>query len=132
MTKYTIPLLHDHHSHPLFYSAFQNALDFSDVDSFDKACELIVSRANKTNGLVLGHSWKDNLFSFDIEQIEKLPACAIFNLSLHSLAINSQAVSELKDRIGAEVSNLTDRDWYERNLRTVLNLLKWTNCTREI
>jgi predicted amidohydrolase YtcJ len=46
---------------------------------------------------------------------------AIFNVSLHSLVINQAGKQILRERYGDVIKNLDDRDWYEKNLRTVLN-----------
>ena len=112
--------MHDHHTHPLFYAAFRQAIDFSDVTELESACDLICDAADTCN-VVLGHSWKDNFFVFDKELLERLPPCAIFNISLHNVAINSKAMELLSCEIGDAIKNLRDRDWYERNLQRVLN-----------
>ena len=119
--KVSIPLLNDHHSHPLFYSAFRNAIDFSDVIEKEHAFDLIRDRAAVSNQLVLGRSWKDNFFQFEPSELESLPPCAIFNISLHNLAINRSAMEMLSGRIGSDITKLYDREWYERNLQSVLN-----------
>ena len=117
-----IPLLHDHHSHPLLYAAFRKAVDLSEIKSFEAAADLLVDNQREAEyGIALGFAWKDNFFAIDTTQLESLPPCAIFNLSLHKLLINQAAKQLLLDIVGNEIEKVADADWYERNLRTVLN-----------
>lgn len=127
--QHPVALLHDHHTHPLFYSAFLRAIDFSDVSELDHAVDLI--RGSNSSPIVLGHSWKDNFFSLEPTILERLPPCAIFNISLHQLAINSAAMKLLSEKLGGEIGRLLDRDWYERNLQSVLNWFALLNASSE-
>jgi len=117
-----IPLLHDHHSHPLLYAAFRKAVDLSEIKSFEATADLLADNHRAAEyGIALGFGWKDNFFPIDSNQLESLPACAIFNLSLHKLLFNQAGKKILLDAVGNDVEKVADHDWYERNLRTVLN-----------
>ena len=114
------PLLHDHHSHPLLYSAFQSGIDLSETTSFENAAEMICDN-QQSEKLVVAHHWKSNQFAIDGSQLEKLPAVAIFDNSLHGLKLNSAASEMLTSEFGDDVKKVSDQDWFERNFRLVLN-----------
>ena len=117
-----IPFLKDHHSHPLFYSAFGQAVSLESVTSQTEAIrQLQDSLADPKHALTVAHGWRSNFFQWDQTELEKLPPIAIFNVSLHSLVINQAGKQILHQRYGDVIQNLDDREWYERNLRTVLN-----------
>ena len=123
MTHANLPLLHDHHTHPLLYAAFYSGVDLSDATSFEAAADLITSASKRPQApeVIVAHHWKSNQFPIDQEQLESLPPVAIFNLSLHMVLVNETARGTLIKRFGEAVSNLSDPDWFERNLRHVLN-----------
>ena len=123
MTPAKLPLLHDHHTHPLLYAAFNSGVDLSDATSFEAAADLIISASKQPQApeVLVAHHWKSNQFPIDQKQLESLPPVAIFNLSLHGVLMNDTARSTLIKRFGEEVSNISDPDWFERNLRHVLN-----------
>ena len=114
------PLLHDHHTHPLLYAAFRQAVDLSNVRELEEACDLINERRDRYD-VVVAHSWKNNYFDFPAATLDSLPPCAIFNLSLHKVLINESGQAELKNEFGSDVEKVADQDWFERNLRHVLN-----------
>jgi len=119
-----IPLLKDHHSHPLFYSAFGQALSLESTATKSAAIEKLhtaFSDAKSGTHLTVAHGWRSNFFQWDESELESFPPIAIFNVSLHSLVINQSGKQILHARYGDVIQNLDDRDWYERNLRTVLN-----------
>ena len=119
MTKYSLPLLTDHHSHPLLYSAFRQSLDLSEVQTWEEAADKISN--TPSNGLVVGYGWKDNRFDFPTDAIDRLPAFAVFNLSLHRLLVNASGREFLFAKFGQESTKLDDHDWYESHLRVVWN-----------
>lgn len=123
MTHAGRPLLHDHHTHPLLYAAFDSGVDLSDVTSFEAAADLIISASKRPQApkMIVAHHWKSNQFPIDQNQLEGLPAVAVFNLSLHCVLVNETAKRILINRFGEVVSNLSDPIWFERNLRHVLN-----------
>ena len=123
MTLPKSPLLHDHHTHPLLYAAFNSGVDLSDATSFEAAADLITSASNRPQApdVIVAHHWKSNRFPIEQKQLERLPPVAVFNFSLHSVLVNEPAKTTLIDRFGETVSNLSNQVWYERNIRHVLN-----------
>lgn len=123
MTLVKSPLLHDHHTHPLLYAAFNSGVDLSDATSFEAAADLIMWAAHRPQApeVIVAHHWKSNQFPIEQNQLEGLPPVAVFNFSLHSVLVNEPARISLIKRFGETVSNLSNRAWYERNIRHVLN-----------
>lgn len=117
-----IPLLKDHHSHPLFYSAFAQGVNLQSFSSRESATGILqeVSQLN-SHQLTVAHGWRDNHYRWTTEELESLPPVAIFNVSLHSLVINQAGTEILHQRFGDVIENLDDPNWYESNLRVVLN-----------
>lgn len=121
-TTIQIPLLKDHHSHPLFYSSFGQAVSLQTVKTKTAAVEILRAAAlDSSSEITIAHGWKSNFFQWSQAEIESLPPMAIFNVSLHSLLINRAGKQVLRDRYGGVIDNLEDRTWYENNLRVVLN-----------
>lgn len=116
-----IPLLHDHHSHPLFYSAFGQGVSLESVTTKTEAKKLLSQSQVASTDLLVAHGWRSNYFDWSFEELESMPPLAIFNVSLHSLVINRAGQQILIDRYGDIVHQLNDRQWYEANLRVVLN-----------
>ena len=123
MTLTKSSLLHDHHTHPLLYAAFNSGVDLSDATSFEAAADLITSASNRPQApeVIVAHHWKSNRFPIEQNQLENLPPVAVFNFSLHSVLVNASAKTTLIERFGETVSNLSNQVWYERNIRHVLN-----------
>ena len=123
MTLTKSPLLHDHHTHPLLYAAFNSGVDLSDATSFEAAADLITSASNRPQApeVIVAHHWKSNRFPIEQNQLENFPPVAVFNFSLHSALVNASAKTTLIERFGETVSNLSNQVWYERNIRHVLN-----------
>lgn len=116
-----IPLLADHHSHPLLYATLQQAVDLSGVTDLDSASDQIWEAAAPQGGLVLAFGWKDHEFKIPTARLEQLPPLALFNVSLHQLLLNRAGERLLAERYGNAVSQIRDRDWYESHLPTVLS-----------
>ncbi len=125
MNRVAIPLLKDHHSHPLLYAAFGKSVQLQNVPTRKDAERLIresaESRIGTGPGFLVATGWRNNLYQWSDLELENLPPIAIFNLSLHSLKLNNQAREILTEHYGAVVSNLDNEDWYECNLRVVWN-----------
>ncbi len=135
MTPQTIrlPWLHDHHSHPLLYASFQNAVCLESVTDLDEARKLLRAavQGNQTGKPTLVYGWRSNLFSWDAAELNDLGSVAIFNLSLHQLKLSQQATEYLVDRYGDDVKHVDDAMWYEHNFRTVLNWFANLNATSD-
>lgn len=131
-TRVKIPLLKDQHSHPLFYSAFRQAVSLQAVTTKAKASEALQNAAlDMSSELTLAHGWRSNYFQWSETEIESLPPVAIFNVSLHSLLINGAGKQVLRSRYGDVIENLESRTWYENNLRVVLNWFANLYASRE-
>lgn len=128
----TIPLLKDHHTHPLFYAACMDGIDLRHVDSKDGAVAVIAAQTQCTgDGLLLGVGWQDSKYSLHSDDIESAVPTVILNLSLHGALVNSAAERLLERQCGAEIEQWTDPQWYERNMRLVLDCITKMNATVE-
>lgn len=116
-----IPLLHDHHSHPLFYAAFEQGVSLESVIDKPDAQAQLARGFEKSDGLTVAYGWRSNCFDWSPAELESMPPLAMFNVSLHSLLINRAGMQILMDRYGDVVHQLENRQWYEANLRVVLN-----------
>lgn len=118
-----LPLLADHHNHPLLYSGLRQAVELSHVKTWDEARDRIAAAGADRNDVVVAHGWRDNHFVIDANELEKLPAAVILNFSLHDLKANRAGLARLADHYGDEVARITDRHWFESNARKVWNWL---------
>lgn len=128
----TIPLLKDHHSHPLFYSAFNHAISLNAVQSKQEAEDILRQSFEQQNGgLTVVHGWRSNHYHWSPAELEPLPPLAVFNVSLHSLMINRGGMNFLRKKYGDTVNQVADPVWYENNLRVVLNWFANLYASRE-
>ena len=81
MKKVAIPLLKDHHSHPLFYAAMGKAVSLQSVTDKAEANRLI-KEAGMNQELTVAHGWRSNQFQWSQSELESFSPVAIFNLSL--------------------------------------------------
>lgn len=117
-----IPLLHDHHTHPLLYASFAQGVSLLEIESKSEANDLIVDASKKRSGsITLAFGWRSNRYQWTDEELELLPPLAIFNVSLHELKLNQTGMSLLKNHYGEIAENVRDQDWYEDHFRLVLN-----------
>jgi predicted amidohydrolase YtcJ len=131
MKTIRIPVLHDHHSHPLFYAAFATGVSLGQVASKVEANDLLVAASKDHQGITVAHGWRSNRFDWSNDELESLPPVAIFNVSLHSLLMNDAGRQQLRQHYGDDVQRLDDRVWYESNLRVVLNWFANLNASAE-
>ena len=132
MSKQTtsIPLLKDHHSHPLLYASFAAGVELSNVHSQSDAIKLLRGDDQDSGSEVtIGYGWRDNRFQFDEATLDDLPPTVIFNLSLHWLVLNRSAKDLLRSKYGDDVDRIHDPIWYEQNFRQVLNWFARLNGT---
>jgi predicted amidohydrolase YtcJ len=128
----TIPLLKDHHSHPLFYSAFNHAVSLNEVQHKHLAEDVLSQSFEHRNGeLTVAHGWRSNHYRWSQAEIELMPPLAVFNVSLHSLIINRGGMNCLRLKYGDIVNQIADPIWYENNLRVVLNWFANLYASRE-
>ena len=127
-----LPLLHDHHSHPLLYASFGAALSLESVTKKQDAIELLQNHLTSSKGsLALGYGWRSNQFQWTESDLEQFAPLAIFNLSLHSLVMNRAGAAVLRERYGDDVDKVSDQVWYENNFRTVLNWFANLNASAQ-
>ena len=128
-----LPLLHDHHSHPLLYASFGSALSLERVSNKQDAIELLKQQGSSNHcELTLAYGWRSNQFQWTDEDLEQFGPLAIFNLSLHSLVMNQTGAAILRDRYGDDVDKVSDQVWYENNFRTVLNWFANLNASADL
>ncbi len=97
-----IPLLKDHHSHPLFYSAFEQAISLESIKTQQAAADALLEfQSTQQAELTIAHGWRSNFYQWTTDELESLPPTAIFNVSLHSLVINDA---------GREILNARSRE----------------------
>ena len=85
MTNSETQLLHDHHTHPLLYAAFDLGVDLSAVTSFEMAADLITAASKQPQApeVIVAHRWKSNQFPIDQKQLANLPPVAVFLSLIH-------------------------------------------------
>jgi predicted amidohydrolase YtcJ len=121
-SNFQLPLLHDHHSHPMLYASFGSALSLENVSRKSAAVELLKNyQARQSPGLSLVYGWRSNEFQWTPAELDEFGPLAIFNLSLHSLLLNKTGAKILRKRFGDDVDRVSNQIWYENNFRRVLN-----------
>lgn len=122
METIRLPLLHDHHTHPLLYASFRSAVNLESVQDKETAVAMLRDQADASDGdLLLAYGWRSNLFAWTDKDLESFGPVAIFNLSLHALRVNRAGREALRQRYGDDVDRIEDQDWYENHFRQVLN-----------
>lgn len=116
--KTRIPLLKDHHNHVYLYGVLSGSLNIANLDSKNEALQQIRALQQPFN-IVLG--WNDSKFSFTPGELDKLPPCVIFNLSLHGILINSGAKKPIANAFPELLENLDNQIWIEKNLTRILS-----------
>lgn len=130
--SFELPLLHDHHSHPLLYASLGAAVNLESTSEKPAALQRLRTAEQRHEGdLLLAFGWRSNQFSWSFEELESFPAMAIFNLSLHELKVNKAGREQLRQRYGDDVDRIEDQIWYENNFRRVLNWFANLNATAE-
>lgn len=130
--SFELPLLHDHHSHPLLYASLGAAVNLESTCEKPAAIERLRTAEQSHEGdLLLAFGWRSNQFSWSFEELESFPAIAIFNLSLHELKVNQAGREQLRRRYGDDVDRIEDQIWYENNFRRVLNWFANLNANVE-
>lgn len=118
----SLPPLLDHHTHPLLYAAFGKTVSLFSVETKEHASDLLRNAADDIpSGIVVANGWRSNLYDWNPDELETLPPLAIFNVSLHSLKLNSAGRDIMQAHYGDDVRNVANQDWYEDNFRLVLN-----------
>ncbi|MBS3790325.1 MAG: amidohydrolase family protein, partial [Candidatus Thermoplasmatota archaeon] len=120
----TIPLLYDHHSHVSGRAAYLDCVDLSEVEEKEKALSLMRENCSKEK-LNVVKGWNDSYYSFDIEEVEKMPPVFIWNVSGHGLTFNEKAEKRFKEKFEKPrmVKKMKDPEWVEKNLMKVSKIM---------
>ncbi len=118
--RYTIPLLHDHHTHVTQYAALIDCLNLQDVMEKDEALCLIGER-DEEPVVVLG--WDSSRYTLTKEDIDGMGPVLVCNRSLHGFVMNDACREYLKDDYPDFVKNIDDDNWLEMNLSRVLRTI---------
>ncbi len=113
MRTETIPLLHDHHNHPLLYAALATCPDISTLGSAE-ASELL--HACPEDRLTVIQGWKSNELAFGRKELGELPPLLILNFSLHGYAVSDAALQTLREKAPELVQYRDDLEWKEANV----------------
>lgn len=114
------PPLYDHHTHISFYSALSEMADLSDCTDEKSALNILSARHEK---LILAKGWKDNLYTFSDEKINKLNPLIVCNISLHSFKFNKSAYDLLFVKYPEIINNLSNQNWIEHNLTKLFEMI---------
>lgn len=121
-TTARIPLLKDHHTHPLLYAFLADVPDISLVRDKSHALELITESCRREElNLVMG--WNDSSFTFSARELDSFPPLVILNSSLHFLIMNDSAVERVSPLFPGLTDHLDDREWIERSCAQLLGLI---------
>lgn len=129
MPTVSIPLLRDHHTHPLLYSAFMDAVALGAVSTTTEALARLRERATTTLGLTLAYGWNSGRYPLDPADMSAWGPVVVLNLSLHGLVVNQAGMDYLRQQDAVVADHLHDDNWRERNLRRVLNALATGNVS---
>ncbi len=122
--KETIPLLHDHHTHPSQYSSFFHSADLSGIEDKNEATLEIKENSSKGElNVVLG--WNNSYYDFSEQDLKDLPPIIICNVSFHGFTYNNKAEKSVEKRFGSTdiLGKLNDSSWMEKNLPKIMSLL---------
>ena len=115
-----IPLLHDHHTHPSTYAAMDTCIDLRAAAAKDEA---LARLRQEDDDVVFALGWNDSLYTFEDDDLARLPPVFILNTSLHGHRKNAAAQRELARTHPNVVRHLDDSDWLERNLHAIFKLI---------
>ncbi|HJO95741.1 MAG TPA: amidohydrolase family protein [Victivallales bacterium] len=122
-----IPLLKDHHSHPMLYTALQECLNISNIYCKKEALALFHNLNNEIN-IITG--WYNNRYTFIPEDIETFRPIIILNISLHTLVLNKGAIEFLQEKNSELAYKYNDKIWIERNLFKLVKTIVAIACTK--
>jgi len=115
-----LPLLSDHHSHTLTYSAMHNTLTLAGINTKESAIRFIKNLKNKIN-ILLG--WDETKYFFNEKELSSFPPVLICGASLHKYIINFPAKKILKNLNENIAKNIENQLWVEQNLLMILKLV---------
>ncbi|MEL6894840.1 MAG: amidohydrolase family protein [Planctomycetota bacterium] len=109
---------HDHHSHPLLYSALRSGVDLSAAVSTQQLVQMLGDAPpllSGRGGLRLGWGWHSGRIHLHAEHLAELPPTLVVNFSLHQILVNDSARGIIVRQFGEEILPVFDREWFERN-----------------
>jgi len=129
-----IPLLWDHHTHPLLYAAFAEGLDLGQhpTDTRAEAVERI--RAFRGAGAAtwgIAYGWNTAHYPLRRADFDGLAPLVVLNLSLHGLVVNGAGRERLGRTDPEAAARIDDQHWVELHLQRVLNLFASEGGTPE-
>lgn len=121
-TTARIPLLRDHHTHPLLYSSLAGCPQIGTLHHKHEALDLMAASCNGEElNVVMG--WNDSRFTFSSRELAPFPPLVILNNSLHFLVMNRAAAEIVTPRFPRLAEHLDDREWVERHCAQLLGLI---------
>ena len=103
--KSRIPLLKDHHNHPYLYAALGNCVDLRSAQCEADAFAAIQS---KDEDLVVAIGWNDSLYTFERQELDRLPPTLVVNTSLHKYLLNNAAIGMLAAAHTGMIAHVND------------------------
>lgn len=119
-TKTQIPLLKDHHSHPIMFAILNGCLSLDSAQTKEQALSWMKKGAEKIN-IILG--WNNERYSFKEQELDQLPPVIICNTSFHQFLINKTAKKKLAHSHQEILTQINDESWVEKNLPKIMNLI---------
>lgn len=126
VTRFTIPLLKDHHNHPGLYSSLQNCVDLRFVKTAHEALGILHRQPCNKVIVAIGHN--DSIVHLTRDDLDTLPPVVVVNASLHSFLINSKAEQILSDTCGVVVQKRNDNAWREKNFPLLIKFIAHLNA----
>lgn len=123
MPTVRLPLLRDHHTHPLLYAAFAEGVDLG-RDAREAPADALArlrARAAGAEGWTLGYGWPSHR-PLAAADLDGLPPVVVFDRSLHGLTVNAAGRAALRQTDPEAADHLDDPAWIEHHLRRVHNL----------
>lgn len=128
-----IPLLHDHHNHPLLYAAFMDGVDLNPPgETREQAIRRIrEAAAANPHGWTIAHGWNSGRYHLTTADFADAPPVLVVNVSIHGFLVNDAGGPLLRDADPEVADHIDDADWVERHLRRVLNLFARAGSSAE-
>lgn len=121
MSSVSIPLLRDRHTHPLLYASWIDGVNIHNADSKQEALDRIGDSTFSPDEILIVQGWLDSQFQISPADLQSFGPTAVFNLSLHGLVMNESARQLIEGELGGLECHWSDQEWFERNLRKILN-----------
>ena len=117
LEKTQIPLLKDNHTHPSIWAALNDCVDLRTIKNKEEALS-IIKKKDEDISIILG--WNSGNYSFDKNDLNKLPPVIICNASFHNFLINDTAKEMLSKTHRNIIKNIENKSWVEKNIPIVV------------